>query len=84
MNNIEQVLKTYYGYDEFRPLQKDIIMNAIGGGDAYGWRQVAMLSDGGADDEWDGGYRVSVDLLDERSGGRLADERHSCGGIEQQ
>ena len=43
MNNIEQVLKTYYGYDEFRPLQKDIIMNAIGGGDSL----VLMPTDGG-------------------------------------
>ena len=25
MNNIEQVLKTYYGYDEFRPLQ-DLVL----------------------------------------------------------
>ena len=43
MNNIEQVLKTYYGYDEFRPLQKDIIMNAIGGGDSL----VLMPTGGG-------------------------------------
>ncbi len=43
MNNIEQVLKTYYGYDEFRPLQKDIILNAIGGGDSL----VLMPTGGG-------------------------------------
>ena len=43
MNNIEQVLKTYYGYDEFRPLQRDIIMNAIGGGDSL----VLMPTGGG-------------------------------------
>ena len=43
MNNIEQVLKTYYGYDEFRPLQKDIIMHTIGGGDSL----VLMPTGGG-------------------------------------
>ena len=43
MNNIEQVLKTYYGYDEFRPLQRDIIMNAIGGDDSL----VLMPTGGG-------------------------------------
>ncbi|MBR6250360.1 MAG: RecQ family ATP-dependent DNA helicase, partial [Bacteroidales bacterium] len=40
---MKQVLKTYYGYDEFRPLQKDIIMNAIGGGDSL----VLMPTGGG-------------------------------------
>ena len=43
MNNIEQVLKTYYGYDEFRPLQKDIILHTIGGGDSL----VLMPTGGG-------------------------------------
>ena len=43
MNNIEQVLKTYYGYDEFRPLQKDIIMHTIDGGDSL----VLMPTGGG-------------------------------------
>ncbi|MCR5697940.1 MAG: DEAD/DEAH box helicase [Marinilabiliaceae bacterium] len=43
MHNIKQVLKTYYGYDEFRPLQKDIIMNTIGGGDSL----VLMPTGGG-------------------------------------
>ena len=32
--NIKQVLKTYYGYDEFRPLQEEIIMHAISGNDS--------------------------------------------------
>ena len=43
MNNIEQVLKTYYGYDEFRPLQKDIILHTIDGGDSL----VLMPTGGG-------------------------------------
>ena len=34
VKDIKQVLKTYYGYDEFRPLQEEIIMHTIEGNDS--------------------------------------------------
>lgn len=40
---MKRVLKRYYGYDEFRPLQEDIIKHTISGGDSL----VLMPTGGG-------------------------------------
>lgn len=43
MTDIKQILKTYYGYDAFRPLQEDIIRHTVAGGDSL----VLMPTGGG-------------------------------------
>ena len=42
-NNIKHILKTHFGYDDFRPMQKDIILHTINGGDSL----VLMPTGGG-------------------------------------
>ena len=42
-DDIKHILKTYYGYDTFRPLQEDIIRHTIAGGDSL----VLMPTGGG-------------------------------------
>ncbi len=36
MQNIHEILKTYWGYDSFRPLQEDIIKSVLSGKDTLG------------------------------------------------
>lgn len=42
MSNIDHILKKYWGYDEFRPLQREIIDNVLGGQDT-----IVLLPTGG-------------------------------------
>ena len=34
MNTLKQILKSYYGYDSFRPMQEEIIQHTVNGGDS--------------------------------------------------
>ena len=43
IEKLKKVLKTYYGYDDFRPLKEEIIIHTINGGDSL----VLMPTGGG-------------------------------------
>ena len=56
IEKLKKVLKTYYGYDDFRPLQEEIIIHTINGGDS-----LVLLPTGGGKSLC---FQVSALLLD--------------------
>ncbi len=78
----KQILKTYYGYPDFRPLQQEIIEQLLIGKDTLvlmptGGRKVTMLSDPGVNFGGCGYCSLAVDLSDERSGRGFASQWNS-------
>ena len=86
---MRETLKTYFGYDSFRPLQEEIIRHILnkrdalvlmptGGGKSICYQLPALLSKGTA-------VVVSPTyLIDERSGRSIAGKWHRCRSTEQQ
>lgn len=82
MTTPKQILKTYYGYPDFRPLQQEIIEQLLIGKDMLvlmptGGRKVTMLSDSGVNFGGCGHCGFAVDLFDERSGRCVASQWNS-------
>ena len=58
-----QILKTYFGYDSFRPGQEEIIDQILAGS-----RKIIMLSGSGIDDAGNYDRDLPFDLFDDGSG----------------
>jgi hypothetical protein len=69
---LDETLKKYFGYDAFRPLQKEIINDALAGRDVFALmptrREVALFSIAGVVAGRADHRGIATDLADERSG----------------
>ncbi len=80
----KKLLKQYFGYDEFRQGQEQLIEAALNGQDVLGIMptgagkslcfQISSIDDG-----WNYTCDLSTDLADERSGWDTESSRNSCG-----
>ena len=79
----KKLLKQYFGYDEFRQGQEQLIEAALNGQDVLGImrqeQEVSLFSDSSIDDGWNYTCDLSTDLADERSGWDTESSRNSCG-----
>ena len=67
----KKLLKQYFGYDEFRQGQEQLIEAALNGQDVLG-----IMPTGAG---WNYTCDLSTDLADERSGWDTESSRNSCG-----
>ena len=84
MEDLRAILRQYWGYDDFRPLQAEAMRAVVEGRDSLGRaadrrRQESLLSGAGAGHAGPGGRRLAADLADEGSGRRAGRLRRPRG-----